>query len=225
MTKSIAHRGDWTKHPENTLEAFVEAAQNGADMLELDVKLTKDGYAVLVHDETLTRIWGDSRRVKDLTWDEIHRIEVNGYRIPSFEEVIRSVHIPYMVDFVDLETSDVIADVLSRQEDLDRFLVVTGNIPAIARVKERLPEVTTGLTWDKPGLPTEELLKDLGVSYFNPYFRLLRPSIVEYMHERNIHVSCWTVDTAAEMRQLVGMGVDAIVSNKLQTLVNVLQTS
>lgn len=222
MTVSIAHRGDWSKHPENTIEAFREAVQNGADMLELDVKLTKDGYGIIVHDEDLKRIWGDTRLVKDLTWNEIQQISVDGYRIPSFEQLVSTIQVPYMVDFVDYETADVIADVLRRQKNLERFLVVTGNIPAIARVKQLLPEVTTGLTWNESDPPTNTLLQDLGVRYFNPYFRLLHPDVVANMQEQGYNVSCWTVDKADDMRRLVDMGVNAIVSNQLSMLVRVL---
>ena len=67
MTLAIAHRGDPVRHRENTLAAFRAAVEAGAGMVELDVRRTADGAAVVVHDPTLERLWGLRRRVADVT--------------------------------------------------------------------------------------------------------------------------------------------------------------
>ena len=212
-------------HPENTMEAYFAAAANGADMIELDVKVTRDGYAVVVHDHTLQRIWGDLRNVIDLTWSEIQSIQSGSYRLPLFEEVINRVQLPFMVDFDEPRAVDAMVDVLRRQESLERFLVVTGDVESLARVKQLLPEVTMGLTWSSPVLPDDALLQRLGVRYFNPYYALLNERVIDHMRHRNLLVSCWTVDDESHMHSLVNAGVDYIVSNRLSTLVNLLNRS
>ncbi|GMA61333.1 glycerophosphodiester phosphodiesterase [Alicyclobacillus fastidiosus] len=222
MTKSIAHRGDCYQHPENTLPAFHAAVASGADMLETDIRITRDGRAVLLHDRTLDRIWGHSKSISELTWDEICRIRLESYQIPLLEEVLDEISLPFMLDFVDKNVPEILTAILRRQSSLERFLVVTGDIPSLKRVKALLPEVKTGLTWNKRELPTDELLTSLDVDFFNPEWKFLDSTILNHMHERGLRVSCWTVDDKEHMRSLLNLGVDAITTNRLTTLVSLI---
>ena len=71
MTKNFAHRGFSGKYPENTLLAFEKAIEAGAEGMEFDVQLTKDGELVIIHDETIDRTSNGSGRVKDFTYEEL----------------------------------------------------------------------------------------------------------------------------------------------------------
>jgi len=85
----IAHRGDSKHAPENTLAAFQKATAVGADWLEFDLQMTKDGALVVIHDETVERTTNGSGAVKDLTLAEIRSLDAgNGERVPTFEEVL-----------------------------------------------------------------------------------------------------------------------------------------
>ena len=94
MIKAIAHRGFSSRYPENTMLAFSRALALGADGAEFDVQLTKDGIPVVFHDESLTRITGDSRLIKDLTLQELQTFDLSyrfkgqcpAQRIPTLEE-------------------------------------------------------------------------------------------------------------------------------------------
>lgn len=187
-------------------------------MLELDVRLTRDGVPVVLHDPTLDRIWGVSRALSEMTWDDVRAIAHGDYRIPTLSEVLDHVSHPFMVDFVDLAVVDALAEVLEARRPLDRFLVVTGNIPALRRLRNRVPDVVTGLTWNFPVLPDDDILDDTKVSYFNPDYRLLRPEWVKYMHSRGLRVSCWTVDHLDDMERILDYGVDAMVTNRTDRL-------
>jgi glycerophosphoryl diester phosphodiesterase len=84
-----AHRGGNVGTPENTLAAFRHAIEVGADWLEFDVQMTKDGALVVIHDETLDRTTDGTGRVADLTLDEIRALDAgNGEKVPTFEEAI-----------------------------------------------------------------------------------------------------------------------------------------
>ena len=86
---AIAHRGASDYRIENTLEAFALAAELGAEMWELDVRLSKDGVVVVCHDETLSRVAGNQLRIPDATWAEISAVELPGkLRVTRLEEVI-----------------------------------------------------------------------------------------------------------------------------------------
>ena len=223
MTKSIAHRGDWTLHPENTMESFIDAGKNGADMIELDVKVTKDGHAVVLHDHTLNLIWGDPRKIIDMTLDEIQNIKLGSYYIPLFEEVINNIDVPFMVDFDEPKAVESMVEVLKKQKSLERFLVVTGDIESLAKVKELIPQVEIGLTWISPLLPDDNLIRKLKIKYFNPNHLLLNNNVIEHMRQRGLNISCWTVDDASHMKSMIDLNVDYIVTNKLSSLLSILK--
>src|SRR5689334_17380158 len=99
MTLSLAHRGDWSASPENTLAAFAAAEQAGADMIELDVQLTADGAVVVLHDDTLDRVWGVARAVVDLTLEEVREAAHGEHRTPTLAVVLDAVALPIMLDY------------------------------------------------------------------------------------------------------------------------------
>src|ERR1700674_257375 len=85
----IAHRGEHQAHPENTLAAFQAAIDLGADYFELDVRTTKDGKLVLMHDNTVDRTTKGKGNVVNMTFDEIRALEVKGGgRVPTFDEAL-----------------------------------------------------------------------------------------------------------------------------------------
>ncbi len=85
----LGHRGYSSAYPENTLLSFEEALRSGADGSELDVRLTKDGKAVVLHDETLSRVAGVERRVDELTFEELRGVRLGmGQRVPSLKEAL-----------------------------------------------------------------------------------------------------------------------------------------
>ncbi|WP_284284436.1 glycerophosphodiester phosphodiesterase [Arsenicicoccus piscis] len=83
-----AHRGESWGHLENTLAAFQAAIDGGATCVELDVRVTADGVPVVVHDQTLARIWGVPRRVDELGWEQVAALRSAGERIPSLAEAL-----------------------------------------------------------------------------------------------------------------------------------------
>src|SRR5580698_10405788 len=96
---AIAHRGDPISATENTLTAFMSAIRQGADMVEIDLRRTRDGEIVVLHDPTLARLWGLDRKVVDLDLAAVRDLGQGEVRIPSFHEVLDEVSVPLMVDF------------------------------------------------------------------------------------------------------------------------------
>ncbi|MBS1523802.1 MAG: glycerophosphodiester phosphodiesterase family protein [Bacteroidetes bacterium] len=93
----ICHRGDHVKYPENTLAAYAEAINNGADYVEIDLRTTKDSALVSMHDNTVNRMTNAKGLIKDMTLDEIEQLQVKSrdsldkkvYRVPTFEEILK----------------------------------------------------------------------------------------------------------------------------------------
>ncbi|HDI31391.1 MAG TPA: glycerophosphodiester phosphodiesterase, partial [Thermofilum sp.] len=87
----IGHRGMRFVEPENTLRAIERALRCGVDAVEVDVRMTKDGRLVLMHDETVDRTTDGEGRVRDLTFNEIRRLDAGkGERVPTLEEVLEA---------------------------------------------------------------------------------------------------------------------------------------
>ena len=221
MPLAIAHRGDPIAQRENTLPAFVAAVRQGADMIELDLRQTRDGEIVVLHDPTLTRLWGLERKVADMELDALRELGSGGERIPTFREVLQHIEVPVMVDM----NSTVVAGALfeaRRADAMARALFVTGDVPALRQLRALAPDARIGLTWVQRELPAPTLLRELGAEYWNPMFRLVTPQRVAEMHGLGLKVSTWTVDKPRRMTRVIAAGVDAIVSNRIADLVRLL---
>jgi glycerophosphoryl diester phosphodiesterase len=218
VTIAIAHRGDPVGERENTLAAFAAAVSAGADMVELDLQLTRDGVVVVLHDRSVARLWGVDRAVSDLDLGQVRAIGDGDLRIPTFRQLLAEVDVPLMVDFTGPE---VVEDALAAVREADavgRSLFVSGHVGALRRVRSLAPEARIGLTWTQAGGPDLALLAELDAEFWNPMFRLVTPEHVDAVHRLGRQVSCWTVDQHRHMVRVRQAGVDAIVSNRIQEL-------
>jgi len=221
---AIAHRGDPIGHRENTLPAFAAALAQGADMLELDLRRTRDGAIVVLHDQSLLRLWGLDASVGDLDLAEVARRGERDVRIPTLRQVLEAVppEVELMVDFTRREVVAGAFDQAVFADALDRCLFVTGNVEALRVLRGLSGRARIGLTWTEGPDPPLRLLGELGAEYWNPMFSFVTAGGVDAVHEAGLRVSTWTVDTGEDMARVVGDGVDAVVSNRVAELVGFL---
>ena len=222
MPLALAHRGDWSGCPENTLAAFQAAERAGADMVELDVRRTVDGAAAVLHDPTLERVWGSPGVVAAATLEELRGLRSGEHGISTLEDALEAITVPVMVDYT---LADVVEPALAAVEAagaLDRALFSGGNLAGHRRLRALAPEARIAWTWTDAKPPPHELLDELAVEYFNPPHELVDADVVDAMHERGLKVSTWTVDDPAEMRRVVDLGVDAVITNRIAALVALL---
>lgn len=217
----VAHRGDPIAYAENTLEAFAAAVDAGADMIELDVRRTADGHPLVVHDETLDRIWGASRRVSDVTLADALALGV-----PGLAQALAAipVDVEVMVDFEDEDVAEPALAAVLEADALDRSVFAGGCYAGHRRIRALAPGARIAATWESDAPIPDALLDDVGAEFFNPSGNVLGrdPSSVERMHARGTRVSVWTIDERADMELFVAMGVDAIITNRIATLVDLL---
>ena len=224
MTASaIAHRGDPVHERENTLPAFTAAVAQGADMVELDLRRTRDDEIVVLHDQTLRRLWGVDASVGDLDLAEVASIGDGDVRIPALREVLAVVRAPLMVDFTRREVVPGAVDAVREAGALERSLFVTGNVEALRMLRGLSTEARIGLTWLDGSAPPLPLLEELGAEFWNPMFGLVTPEGVAEVHAAGLKVSTWTVDEPDDMARVVEAGVDAVVSNRVEELVRFLR--
>jgi glycerophosphoryl diester phosphodiesterase len=219
---AIAHRGDPVGHRENTLPAFAAALAQGADMIELDLRRTRDGAIVVLHDQSLLRLWEREASVGDLDLSEVAGLGTAGVRIPTLREVLEQVDADLMVDFTRREVVAGALHQVMTAGALERCLFVTGNVAALRLLRGLSGGARIGLTWTEGADPPLRLLDELGAEYWNPMFSLVTAEGVAAAHAAGWLVSTWTVDEPSDMARMVASGVDAVVSNRIGDLVGFL---
>jgi glycerophosphoryl diester phosphodiesterase len=216
---AIAHRGEPVGHRENTLPAFAAAVALGADWVEIDLRRTRDGAIVVLHDQTLERLWGLGASVGDVDLAEVVALGEGDVVIPTLADVLQAVPLPLMVDFTRREVVAGALEAVQSARALQRCLFVTGNVAALQQLRAASAGARIGLTWLDGPEPPLALLHELRAEYWNPMFGLLTAEGVDAVHQASLRVSTWTVDSPEDMTRVVEAGVDAAVSNRIAALV------
>jgi glycerophosphoryl diester phosphodiesterase len=224
MVLAIAHRGDPYAHRENTVPAVLAAMEQGADLVEIDVTSTRDGTVILLHDATLTRLWGHDGAIADLSVDEVRAAcRDDHYEIPTFDQVMAvssAVGHGLMVDLTVPRVASRAAEIVAKHDGLGRA-VFAGHTDGLLEVRRQWPQARIALSWNHTEPPDRDLLAALRPEFFNPSWWLVDQQLVDRMHDDGYQVSTWTVDSPSNMARLLDMGVDAIITNRLPYLLTV----
>ncbi|WP_436787275.1 glycerophosphodiester phosphodiesterase [Yinghuangia sp. YIM S10712] len=225
MVVKIAHRGDPLRVRENTLASVESAVAAGADWVEVDVKLTRDGVPVLLHDHTLTRLWGVDRRIASVAHAELEHLVGDGEcRIPTLHEALDLVverRATLMIDVSGPAEGQAAARVVRALECHDR-VVFTGDPRALADIRAGAAHVRIAMSWKSPLLPDIDLVRRVRPDYLNRRHIWLTRRNVRSVQRRGMKVSTWTVDHPRRMAAVAAAGVDAITTNDIRALVRTL---
>lgn len=216
MTLVVAHRGFPLLAPENTVAGFLRAVDAGADMIETDVRCTKDGHLVLMHDPTLDRTTDASGPVRDRSLAALRQVSVGGEPLPTLAEALDRVPVPFMVDFEEADVVAPLTELLRANPSLLERVVVSGaNVAAHTALRKALPSLAVALTLPWP-LPDRalEAARDLGATYVNPPFHALTPTWIAQARSEGFKVSTWTVDDPRDMDRVLAWGVDLLITNR-----------
>ncbi|GAA1231917.1 glycerophosphodiester phosphodiesterase [Kitasatospora nipponensis] len=219
---AVAHRGDPYRFRENTLPSLASALAAGADLVEIDVQLTRDGVPVLLHDPTLKRLWEVDRPVRALTAAQLDAQRfADGQRVPTLTEALELLAgtpaVRLMIDLDDPAPATAAWRTVTElgAEQRVSFCGPAGAMLAVRALDARVP---LSLTWERPDLPVRALLDDLRPQYLNPPFGLVDRALVERAAAEGLQVSTWTVDLRRTMRRMLGAGVASITSNRVGLL-------
>ncbi len=231
----IAHRGASSTHPENTLRSFEAALAAGAPVVELDVRLSSDGVPVAMHDADVSRTTDGAGPVRGFTVSELRRLNAGTThrpeQVPLLSEVLELVsgrgglaleikNVPGEPDY-EPDTETIVEAALAELEGAvfeGPVLMLSFNPRSIAAAKQIAPELPTGL------LTAEAVQLDValgqavegGHDFVLPAVKALiadGEGFVSRAHDAGVRVGTWTVDRAAEVRMLLGWGVDAVATN------------
>jgi glycerophosphoryl diester phosphodiesterase len=228
MITTIAHRGETRGNRENTLPAIQAAVDAGADIVEIDLRLTADSQLVVLHDPTLERLWSDPRAVAQVTFadlTEAHRQPTADWSIPTADQaldLIVALDSRFMLDVTSVPIGLATCAMVERRGLVDRVLYA-GDTRALAAIRAAQPAAAIALSWERSTPPDEQVWAEVAPQYFNPEWVLVDEQVVESTHDAGRRVSTWTVDDQEQMTRLAWMGVDAIISNRIDVLVGVQQ--
>lgn len=220
MPKIIAHRGASAHAPENTIAAFRLALEEGADGIELDVMLSKDGHLVVIHDDAVDRTTDGKGFVRDMTLDELKSLDAGeGQSIPTLEEVFEEFGGRFIIN-VELKNYSSIFDGLPieaakmvKKHQLGESVIVSSFNPFnLPRFHKRMPEVDLGLL-TQPNAAKKWVWRLFKYDALHPHFSDVDQVLVASLHRRNRKVNVWTVDDPSEIKRLAGLKVDSIITN------------
>lgn len=218
----VAHRGrhNAADRRENTIPAIRAAAEWGAEVVEIDVRLTADGDVVLVHDATFERIWGDPRAVSSMTSAQVRLLGGGDHRIPTLAEALETARVLGIVLLIDMDHSDPArpaADIV-RGLGAGARTEWCGSTEAMRIVREELPNAVIHQEWTSPHAPEARALTDLRPTYVNAHHLLVGEAFVKGVHALGARVACWTVDDPAQASHLRAIGVDSLTTNDLDAV-------
>jgi len=234
---NIGHRGASAAAPQNTLAAFRKAIELGADGVELDVQLSKDGAVVVIHDFSVDKTTNGTGRVAEKTLAELKALDAGskfspqfaGERIPTLSDVFDVLEGKLLVN-VELKAPDrnrdtsLVAPVLEvvRTHGMEkRVLFSSFNHHVLRAMKQLAPGIPIGLlyaphspvyarrAWLDPFEPHEAR---------HPHYSMLSAPIIGWYHRRGLRVNTWVVNEPDEMRRLIEVDVDGIITNKPDVL-------
>lgn len=238
---AIAHRGASGHCPENTLAAFRRAIELGADMVELDCQLTRDGEVVVIHDDTLDRTTTGRGAVAVRTLAEIRALDAGSWFSPQFA----GERVPTLAEVVDCLRGKVALNLEMKGEADPGTLEVqclgilrslryfsdtvfsSFSARRVRAVREFSAEARIGILVDdaaawKAGLA---LGAELGAEAVHPERRVASAATVAQAHDRGLEVRVWPVNRASEMSSLAAMGVDGIFTDYPDRLLRARSTS
>lgn len=225
MTLACAHRGDSSLRRENTLVAIKSAIAAGADIIEVDVRITKDKKVVVIHDSTLERLWGISAPVDQRDWTFISQLGEGDDRIPLLSDVLPLFIGTKSILMIDMEEADPaqLAYEVTADSELDSNQIFwCGNLIGMQQIRSLSKKAIIWLPWDQLALPTQELVTEVAPEFINLHYSFVNRKRVEEFHNMGLKVAVWTVDDEATMRWAHAIGVDSITTNQLALLQSIL---
>jgi glycerophosphoryl diester phosphodiesterase len=231
----IAHRGDSAQRPENTLASFASALECGADIVELDVQLTKDGHAAVIHDPTVDRTTNGRGRVGDLTLAEVRSLSAGypsqfggifaGERVPTLPEVLAFLHgrARALIEIKPESVSDdaaggieaVSIEAIRRAGMASEVALLSFDPRALQRCRELAPELKRGHLFYR-ATPDEVVAgaRAVDCDMVMPEKGMLSEEVVRRAREARLKVATWVVDDPEELRALLRYELFAVATNR-----------
>ncbi len=248
----MAHRGGRRLWPENTLYAFAQAVELGVDVLEMDLHSTQDGALVVIHDSTVDRTTNGTGAVQEFTLEKLQEMDAGyewtaddgqsfpfrgrGIRIPTLADVF--VEFPAVRMNIEIKQSKPsivvpLCQLIREFGMTEQALIVSFDAETAKEFRQACPEVATGAGEDEIRVLYVLSLARLAGVYSPPAeaqqvpeyrgdIHVVTRVFVNAAHGRNVEVHVWTVNEVEEMRRMLDLGVDGIITDYPDRLMGLL---
>lgn len=224
---AIAHRGASGHAPENTFAAFRKAVAMGAVFIETDLQLSRDARFVAIHDPTVNRTTNGQGSVNEMTLADLRRLDAGswfgsefaGERIPTIEEIMEFSRKHDVVFYLEMKPSGAwggehaLISAVRDAGEIARTVVISFDPVILASVRKIEPTLMTGLLYEGQIPDPIERALEIGARQLAVRGDLVTPRLLREARQRDLQVVCWTVNHPAHMRLLVEAGVDGLISD------------
>lgn len=221
------HRGylEKGKNVENTINAFRAAKQFGHNMIELDVRFSKDRVVMVYHDDNLKRLSHVDKQVDELTSEELKE-----YSIPTLHEVLLDEKIPYFVNVEikselseDFGLETAVVKVLNETKAMDRLIISSFNEAALGRIAILAPNLERAYLTAKAGNETDnefltkvkKPMNEAQTHILHIYYGSVTESLAAMLHKNGILFRVWTVDTQQDVTDMLKLGAAGVITNSV----------
>ncbi len=220
-----AHRGDSHGAPENTMSAIALAHENQADIVEVDIRQTRDGEYILMHDENMKRTTGVNKRVGDVDYAFIQELDAGiifsgkfaGEHIPTLREILeygKENNIFYNIELkpagTDYNYVEGIVDMIGEYDYVDNCVLASADYDSLCKVKSLNPDIRTVyiltiVVGDVSGIEN--------VDIFSIRYNFITVEMVKQIHSEGKEIYAWTVNREEQIKNLLLMDVDSIITD------------
>ena len=221
--RNFAHRGFSGRYPENTMLAFQKALEAGCEGMEFDVHLTKDQELVIIHDERIDRTSNSSGYVKDMTYEELCRVDfsykwqgqVPFQKIPTLREYFELVKNRNILNNIELKTGvfeypgieQAVYDLIREFHMEDRVIISSFNHHSVMRMKTLDASLPCGFLSETWILDTGSYVESHGVEAYHPHFAMLTDEETADLKAHGRQINTWTVNEPEDIRRMIDLQV------------------
>lgn len=227
--RNYAHRGFSGNYPENTMLAFQKALEAGCEGMEFDVHFTKDRELVIIHDELIDRTSGAHGFVKDMTYEELCKVDfsykwkgqVPFQKIPTLREYFELVKDKDILNNIELKTGvfeydgieQAVYDLIQEFHMEDRVIISSFNHHSVMRFKALAPEIPCGFLSETWILDAGAYVESHGIEAYHPAFFMLTDEETADLKAHGRQINTWTVNEPEYIRHMIRLEVDGIIGN------------
>lgn len=236
LPRIVAHRGNSSVAPENTLAAIRSAIEVGSDQVEIDVHMTKDGEIVLMHDGTVDRTTNGKGSVSQMTLAEIRELDAGikksanfkGEKVPTLREALLEVKdkARLVIELKPTGFEQKVIDIVDELGMRDQVAIISFNAYSIRKVREIAPDIPAAILIGsaKDYKEIERIAKSANTTLLDLAYPLINKQMAAYFLDRGYSLWAWTVDNVAVMEQMQECGVTLLTTNVPSTAINALRT-
>lgn len=222
---AIGHRGAAAHLPENTMPSFERALELGADALEFDVALTRDGVPVVIHDDTLDRTTNGHGPVEEALWADIARLDAGSWKnlptpVPTLAEVLEAFAPRTLLNLEIKESPrraeivDACLEAVHRHDALSRVVFSSFDHDALRLLRHLSPAARIGVLSEGTGFDKAmRCAAEIAAENVHPPVLLVTPELVRAAHAAGLRVWTWTANSEAVIAKAIAAGADGLFSD------------